>query len=88
MFHRKCAHTLTHTHTHYSANPELADSMRDNVRILDIPVEVSVQLKLNGASKPDQVNYGKADYRNTQEFVFDDQIGPLVTHVYEVSCHH
>ncbi len=76
---------IQHTYWNFRSNPESDDTVNDNYRSLPIEVEVSVQLKLNGASKPDQVNYGKADYRNTHaEPMFDDQIGPLVTHVYEV----
>jgi hypothetical protein len=70
---------------HFSSNPEPENLAADNVRLLIIPVEVSVQLKVHGASKPDIVNYKRADRREMMTATFDDDIGPLVTHVYEVA---
>jgi hypothetical protein len=66
-----------------STNPE-ESTTGDNDIVLKIPIEVKAQLGLIGRSEPDQVDYSIRNRSLGEHATFDFEIGPLVTHIYQV----
>ncbi|XP_014675422.1 PREDICTED: integrin alpha-PS2-like [Priapulus caudatus] len=66
-----------------SSNPEHNRTMYDNVVPIIIPVKVSTKIKMTGISEPEQVIF-PSDYEMTVAPTTEEEIGPEITHVYEV----
>lgn len=49
-----------------------------------MPLEVKTQLTITGRSAPEQVDYSVRNRSAGVDAVFDNEIGPLISHMYQV----
>uniref|UniRef100_A0A915PYQ2 Integrin alpha-2 domain-containing protein n=1 Tax=Setaria digitata TaxID=48799 RepID=A0A915PYQ2_9BILA len=66
-----------------STNEEAFGRDVDNELTLRVPVEIKAQLSLVGRSTPEQLDYSIRN-RTPSDPVFDSEIGPVVSHLYQV----
>ncbi|VDK51924.1 unnamed protein product, partial [Gongylonema pulchrum] len=71
----------------FSSNEEAQGRDSDNVLIVRVPVEIKAQLSLVGRSTPEQLDYSIRNRTAGAEAIFDSEIGPVVSHLYQVSIH-
>lgn len=57
---------------------------RDNSFVWSIPVEAKAQLYLAGISNPEQIDYSIRNRTQGTSAVFDFEVGPLVSHLFQV----
>lgn len=69
----------------FSTNEEISGREADNEMILRIPVEIKAQLSLIGRSTPEQLDYSIRNRTPGAEAIFDSEIGPVVSHLYQVT---
>uniref|UniRef100_A0A1I7ZSV5 Integrin_alpha2 domain-containing protein n=2 Tax=Steinernema glaseri TaxID=37863 RepID=A0A1I7ZSV5_9BILA len=67
-----------------SQNPEVQETLSDNHFVLTVPVEVNAQVVLVGRSNPEQLDYSIRNRTSGISATFDFEVGPLVTHLYQV----
>uniref|UniRef100_A0A914YIK9 Integrin alpha-2 domain-containing protein n=1 Tax=Panagrolaimus superbus TaxID=310955 RepID=A0A914YIK9_9BILA len=67
-----------------STNEEEAGHDNDNAFTVNIPLEIKAQLSLTARSNPDQVDYSVKNRTDLDKAVFDFEVGPLVSHLYQV----
>uniref|UniRef100_A0A914VMF3 Integrin alpha-2 domain-containing protein n=1 Tax=Plectus sambesii TaxID=2011161 RepID=A0A914VMF3_9BILA len=68
-----------------STNSEDSKTLRNNEVELSIPLEIKTQLSLTGRSTPEQVDYSVKNRSAGEASIFDSEIGPLVSHMYQVT---
>ena len=68
-----------------STNPEEASNTRDNEHTVRVDVEVKALLGLSGRSKPEQLDFVIGNRTAGVNAVFDFDVGPIVSHLYQVS---
>ncbi|VDM15875.1 unnamed protein product, partial [Wuchereria bancrofti] len=66
-----------------SSNEEAYDRDYDNELTVRVPVEIKAQLSLVGRSTPEQLDYSIRN-RTPSDPIFDSEIGPVVSHLYQV----
>ncbi|VDM95117.1 unnamed protein product [Thelazia callipaeda] len=66
-----------------SSNEEAFGHTTDNKLTLKVPVEIEAQLSLVGRSTPEQLDYSIRN-RTPSDAIFDSEIGPVVSHLYQV----
>ncbi|TKR77440.1 hypothetical protein L596_018414 [Steinernema carpocapsae] len=67
-----------------SQNSEPEETMSNNDLSMIIPIEVKVQVVLVGRSNPEQLDYSIRNRTVGFGATFDYEVGPLVTHLYQV----
>lgn len=67
-----------------STNKEAAGRDIDNELIVRVPVEIKAQLSLIGRSTPEQLDYSIRIRTPGEDSIFDSDIGPVVSHLYQV----
>ena len=73
-----------------STNPEEgADQLADNQLTISLAVQVETELIIRGVSDPDVVRFNLSAYTSSrqqeEERTHESHVGPLVTHIYELS---
>uniref|UniRef100_A0A1I8B8M8 Integrin_alpha2 domain-containing protein n=1 Tax=Meloidogyne hapla TaxID=6305 RepID=A0A1I8B8M8_MELHA len=68
-----------------STNEEAEGAEGDNQMVLRIPIEINAQLALTGRSTPPQVDYSVRNRTLGVDATFDFDIGPLVSHLFQVT---
>lgn len=68
----------------FSTNEEAFGNDDDNKLIVQVPVEIKAQLSLVGRSTPEQLDYSIRN-RTPSDPIFDSEIGPVVSHLYQVN---
>uniref|UniRef100_A0A7E4WBD7 Integrin_alpha2 domain-containing protein n=1 Tax=Panagrellus redivivus TaxID=6233 RepID=A0A7E4WBD7_PANRE len=68
-----------------STNEEEPGKDKDNTITISVPLEINAQLSLVGRSNPEQVDYSIRNRTKGAEETFDFQVGPLVSHLYQVT---
>ncbi|EJD76094.1 integrin alpha pat-2 [Loa loa] len=66
-----------------SSNEEAFGRDADNELTVRVPVEIKAQLSLVGRSTPEQLDYSIRN-RTPSDPIFDSEIGPVVSHLYQV----
>ncbi|PAV85584.1 hypothetical protein WR25_24965 isoform E [Diploscapter pachys] len=66
-----------------SSNKETEGTTQDNYFSYTVPVDFKNQLNLNGRSNPEQLDFSTKNKTNEEVF-YDNEIGPVVSHLYEV----
>ncbi|MCP9258717.1 Integrin alpha pat-2 [Dirofilaria immitis] len=66
-----------------SSNEEAFGHDVDNSLIVRVPIEIKAQLSLVGRSTPEQLDYSIRN-RTPSDPIFDSEIGPVVSHLYQV----
>lgn len=61
------------------------DRETDNDIIIRVPIEIKAQLYLTGRSNPDQVDYSIRNRTQGRFAVFDFEVGPVVSHLFQVN---
>lgn len=69
----------------FSTNKEAEGRDIDNEIILRVPLEVKAQLSLVGRSTPEQLDYSIRNRTPGLNAIFDSEIGPIVSHLYQVN---
>ncbi|VDK54636.1 unnamed protein product [Anisakis simplex] len=67
-----------------STNAENEETRTDNALTLHIPLEMKAQLSLVGRSTPEQLDYSIRNTLPISKALFDSDIGPVVSHLYQV----
>merc|ERR1719233_1819512 len=67
-----------------SSNPDSPDTAADNQVQLSLPVRVKTDLRIRGLPVPTLVTYNKTSYELENELIDETDIGPEVTHIYQV----
>ncbi|KAK0416576.1 hypothetical protein QR680_012569 [Steinernema hermaphroditum] len=67
-----------------SQNPEPDATLSDNDVVLSIPIDVKAHVVLMGRSNPEQLDYSIRNRTFGVDATFDFEVGPLVTHLYQV----
>ena len=67
----------------FSSNKEIESTTQDNYFSYTVPVDFKNQLNLNGRSNPEQLDFSTKNKTNEEVF-YDNEIGPVVSHLYEV----
>uniref|UniRef100_A0A915C439 Integrin alpha-2 domain-containing protein n=1 Tax=Parascaris univalens TaxID=6257 RepID=A0A915C439_PARUN len=67
-----------------STNAEQEGREFDNEMTVRIPIEVKAQLSLVGRSTPEQLDYSIRNRTAAADAIFDSEIGPVVSHLYQV----
>ncbi|VDM40683.1 unnamed protein product [Toxocara canis] len=67
-----------------STNAEHEGRDIDNEMNVRIPLEVKAQLSLVGRSTPEQLDYSIRNRTAGSDAIFDSEIGPVVSHLYQV----
>lgn len=67
-----------------STNTEEPGRERDNEVTLNVPLEIKAQLTLVGRSNPEQVDYTIQNRTKGEDADWDFEIGPVVSHLYQV----
>lgn len=67
----------------FSTNEEAYGRNVDNELTIRVPVEIKAQLSLVGRSTPEQLDYSIRN-RTPSDPIFDSEIGPVVSHLYQV----
>merc|ERR1719350_2614032 len=78
-----------------SSNADAAVTMVDNHVDFSLPVRVKTDLRIRGLPVPTLVTFNKTSYKAEDEIIHESDIGPEVTHIYQVenrgpgpnSCH-
>lgn len=68
-----------------STNPEDAAQLADNQMAISLAVQVETDLTMRGVSDPDVVRFNLSAYTSVEEKTHETHVGPLVTHIYELS---
>lgn len=68
-----------------STNKENFDHENDNEISIRVPIEIKPQMYLTGRSNPDQINYSIRNRTQGKSSVFDFEVGPIVSHLYQVN---
>lgn len=69
-----------------STNPEDVHKRGDNLIPVSFPIRVQTDMKVFGVSDPQPVRHNASLYKKFEEKNSETEIGPEVTHVYEVKC--
>ncbi len=69
----------------FSTNAEDNATMKNNQVNLVVPLEIKTQLTLTGKSIPEQVDYSVRNRTLGKDAAFDSDVGPIVSHLYQVS---
>lgn len=56
----------------------------DNDIVIRVPIEIKAQLYLAGRSNPEQVDYSIRNRTQGTAAVFDFEVGPVVSHLFQV----
>merc|ERR1719443_2523481 len=67
-----------------SSNPDSIETKTDNVVQFSLPVRVKTDLRIRGLPVPTLVTYNKTSYELENEMMDETDIGPEVTHIYQV----
>jgi len=67
-----------------SSNPDRAETSADNQVQFSLPVRVKTDLRIRGLPVPNLVTYNKTSYEIEDEILDETDIGPEVTHIYQV----
>jgi len=67
-----------------SSNPDSSDTAADNHVQFSLPVRVKTDLRIRGLPVPTLVTYNKTSYKLENEILDETDIGPEVTHIYQV----
>merc|ERR1719233_1804169 len=67
-----------------SSNPDSPDTAADNQVQLRLPVRVKTDLRIRGLPVPTLVTYNKTSFELENEIIDETDIGPEVTHIYQV----
>ncbi|MFH4978695.1 hypothetical protein AB6A40_005404 [Gnathostoma spinigerum] len=67
-----------------STNEEASGHESDNMISVAVPLEIKAQLSLIGRSNPEQLDYSIRNRTKGDEATFDFEIGPVVSHLYQV----
>uniref|UniRef100_A0A0N5BHX5 Integrin_alpha2 domain-containing protein n=1 Tax=Strongyloides papillosus TaxID=174720 RepID=A0A0N5BHX5_STREA len=63
---------------------EARGNEKDNELIIKVPVEIKAQLDIVGRSNPEQVDYSIRNRTKGVRALFDNEVGPLVGHLFQV----
>lgn len=69
-----------------SSNPEDIHKRGDNILPISFPIRVQTDTKVFGVSQPQPVRHNATFWKKFTEKNSETEIGPEVTHVYEVKC--
>jgi len=67
-----------------SSNPDAVTAAKDNHVAFSLPVRIKTDLRIRGISLPDMVRYNKSSYAAEDEILDEVDIGPEITHIYQV----
>lgn len=67
-----------------SSNPDSSETSADNHAQFSLPVRVKTDLRIRGLPVPNLVTYNKTSYEIDDEILDEADIGPEVTHIYQV----
>ncbi|XP_033113687.1 integrin alpha-8-like, partial [Anneissia japonica] len=70
-----------------SLNQENQTTLNNNVANIAVQVQVSATIELKGISNPEQVTFDKVLQEDESEIITEDDVGPMVSHTYEVHNH-
>lgn len=69
-----------------STNPEDVHRQADNLIRVSFPIRVQTDMKVFGVSDPQPVRHNATQWKKFTEKNMETEIGPEVTHIYEVKC--
>jgi len=67
-----------------SSNQDSSETLSDNHVQFSLPVRVKTDLRIRGLPVPTLVTYNKTSYKSDDEILHETDIGPEVTHIYQV----
>jgi len=67
-----------------SSNQDSALTAQDNRVQFNLPVRVKTDLRIRGLPVPSLVTYNKTSYKSDDEILHETEVGPEVTHIYQV----